>query len=154
VLFCAVAAGPLGAELNVGDQPSQAKPQLCQVNIADQGFSAIWPNIKLALHSPDGERVLVATEGESGTLQLHVADAGLTGYESVASDAAGQAGGMGNSVTVYPGWIDADTIFYIAQRAVYGTAGKNLVLTLVEADGSGRRPVQHHLDEAAFTAAE
>ena len=49
---------------------------------------------------------------------------------------------------VYPGWIDDDTVHFLASRPVYGTAGKNLTLITVGADGKGRKDLQTTIDSA------
>ena len=53
---------------------------------------------------------------------------------------------MMGQTKIHPGWLDENTVCYIAKRAVYGTAGENLELATVGADGKGRKSHQVAID--------
>jgi hypothetical protein len=145
-LFTAMAATQAG-----GKAPAKAgdEPHLFELDVASGAVRAVKADVAFALYSPKGTKVLVGTAGEDdGDLALAVGDAGLTTLRTVASDAAGKTGGMGNSVDIYPTWLDDDTVLYLAWHHVYGTAGKNLHLVAVGADGTNRRDLQGTIDAA------
>jgi len=77
-----------------------------------------------------------------------VGDAALKSFTTVAADALESAGEAMNSVKIYPGWVNDDTVHYLSSRPVYGTAGKNLALITVGADGKGRKDLQTAIDSA------
>ena len=146
VLFTAVKAAKAGQEL-----PAKAKgePQLFELDIASGAIRTIKGKVLYALYSPKGTKVLVGMERDfKPGLQLAVADAAMKNFVTVATDGAKSAGETGDSADIYPGWINESTVHYIAKATVFGTAGKNLHLMSVGADGTGRRNLQTKLDAA------
>jgi hypothetical protein len=92
-----------------------------------------------------------ATEKE-GVIALSVSPA--DGFsektmKQIAEDAARQTGGgMGGQATIYPTWLDDDTVLYLCKYAVYGPDGANLMLTSIKADGTGKTILQSKIDSA------
>lgn len=145
VLFTAATAGKPGEELSA----DKDDPKLFELNIETGLVRSIGRDASYALFSPDGKHALVASKADDGLLKLEVADGALAKFTTVAQDAVGQVGGPGDQSSVYPAWLDKDRIVYLAQRAVYGRAGKNLEMVFINADGANRQSRQTTLDEAA-----
>ena len=146
VLFTAVKAAKAGQKV-----PDKAKgdPQLFELDIPSGSIRAIRPKVIYALYSPKGTKVLVGAEQDfKSGVGLAVADAAFKSFVTVATDAAKSAGGAGDSAEIYPGWINESTVHYIAEKTVFGVAGKNLNLMSVGSDGKGRRNLQAKLDIA------
>lgn len=131
---------------------------LYELTLAGTKLRKVQDNVKFAFYGPTGEDVLVGREtgGDMGdsSFVLEVADAQFKGSKPVAADASAQAGGMGASSDIFPAWLNNDTIVYLAEKAVYGTAGTNLMLTTVKADGTGVSVLQATIDSVAATAAD
>lgn len=146
VLFTAIKAAKVGEKLPA---KSDDDPQLYELDVASGAVRAIKSKINYAIYSPKGTKVLIGTEvGFGGGFTLQVGDAALKTFTTVAKDALESAGDAMSSVKIYPGWIDDNTIHYLATRPVYGTAGKNLALITVGADGKGRKDLQTAIDSA------
>ena len=146
VLFTAIKAGKAGEKLPA---KSDDDPQLYELDIASGAVRAIKSKVNYAIYSPKGTKVLIGTKADfGGGFTLQVGDAALKTFTPVAKDALESAGEAMNSVKIYPGWIDDNTIHYLASRPVYGTAGKNLALITVGADGKGRKDLQTAIDSA------
>ena len=146
VLFTAVKAAKAGQKV-----PAKAKgePQLFELDIASGAIRTIKDKVLYALYSPKGTKVLVSTKRDfEPGLQLAVADAGFKNFVTVATDVPNSTGGGGESVDIFPGWINESTVHYIATTAVFGVAAKNLHLMSVGADGKGRRNLQTKLEAA------
>ena len=145
VLFTAIKAAKLGEKIPTR---SEDEPRLYELNIADGGVRALKGGVAFAIYSPKGTKVLVGSKSEQeGMLQLAVGDAALAQAETVATDAAKSTGGT-DSREIYPSWLDDDTILYLRLYAAYGTAGRNLQLFAVSADGKKRRNLQPAVDGA------
>ncbi len=144
VMFTAKGAGAVGQEVAAMEEVT-----LSELDIASGAIRAVRPEARFAIYSPKGGRLLLGFAHEQGVLKLEVADATGANAVEVALDAAGEAGGMGESATIYPAWRDEDTVLYLASRAVYGAAGKNLHLMTVSHDGKTRANHQASLDAAA-----
>jgi hypothetical protein len=145
-LFTAMAATKAG-----GKAPAKAgdEPHLFELDVASGAVRAVKAGVAFAVYSPKGTKVLVGMPSDDdGDLALAVGDAALTNLRTVATDAAGKTGGMGDSADIYPTWLDDDTVLYLAWHHVYGTAGKNLHLVAVGADGTKRRDLQGTVDAA------
>lgn len=98
--------------------------------------------------SPDGKRLLLAVRGSEHfgeDLTIMVADAALTRFRTILTDGYQPWLWYAPGIN-FPGWIDADHIFYLTSRHVYGTTGTAIELTLRRADGMNRRVVQPDLD--------
>ncbi len=148
LLFTATNYAPgENAELRIDED---AEPRAYLVNI-DTGEGTAGPDgVKYAIWSPDGRHILSGSDEDDGTLTIKVHNASLGDATEIATDAAaGIGGGFGPATDIYPGWVDNDTIYYLARKSVYGTAGKNLLLATVGRDGSNKQTHQHTLDAAA-----
>ncbi len=150
-IFTASAAGKPGTALQAGN----GGDKLFALSLADGSVREVKSGVKYALWSPKGTHVLAAVAGEDDQVTLQVADAAMTAFKPVATDAVGQVGGgPGSSTSVYPSWLGEDRVLYLASCAVYGTAGKNLQLVSVGADGSKRKNMQAAIDAEAARASE
>lgn len=149
VLFTAYAADAPGAELDMPDGNDQPATKLFELDIEGKSVKEVWPEAKFAMYSPKQTKVLIGGPGDDNLVELIVTDAKFAGQTVVANDAAGQIGGMGPSTDIYPTWYDDQTVLFLAKQAVYGTAGENLMLATVKADGSDRRSHQANVDAAA-----
>lgn len=131
---------------------------LFELTLEGAKLRKVMPGVKFAFYSPTGEKVLLGmTEGQAmgpggGDFALQVTDKTLADPKTLATDAAASVGGMGNNADVYPVWLDAEAIAYLAEKAVYGTAGKNLMLMTIKADGTGATNLQATIDAAAIGA--
>ncbi len=147
ILLVALNAGAPKAQLSVGDQD---KAKLFEIDAAKSSVRAILKTAEFAIWSPDGKRVLIGGAEKNGAQTLEVADARLKEFVTVATDASAKAGGgMGTDTMIYPGWIDSRTLFYLARKAVYGTAVINLAFSTVSADGKERKLHQTIIDREA-----
>lgn len=149
VLLIALNAGAPKAELKVGDED---KTKVFEVDVAKSSVRATDKTMEFAIWSPDGKKVLMGGAEKNGAQTLEVADAQFKGSVTVATDAAGKAAGgmgMGADTMIYPGWLDSRTLFYLARKAVYGTAGVNLAFVTVSADGKERKLQQTLIDQEA-----
>jgi Tol biopolymer transport system component len=144
VLFTAKAAGAPGTTLQPGED------RLFELNVAKGTIQAVKTNVEYAIWSPSGNRVLLGTDEKNGIVTLQVTDRGFTQLRKIVSDVAVKVSqGVGFETRIYPGWLGEGTVFYLAQRAVYGTAGKNLELVMVGADGKNQWRYQAAIDDAA-----
>ncbi len=147
LLFTAVTYVKGDAEVAIEDD---AEPRVFLLDIAGGEAKAGPEGVTYAIWSPDGQRVLLGGDEDDGLLTLQVTGPTLAGAHTLAEDAAAKVGaGFGRDTDIYPGWLDNDTVHYLASRAVYGTAGKNLFLVTVDMDGSNRTSHQHQIDAAA-----
>ena len=150
VLFTAQAAGKADASVSPPDDDASGL-KLYALDVQAGDVKEAWPNAAYAMYNSEGTSVLVGQPGDNGDMvELVVTDPSFREHTVVADDAPKQAGGFGTSTDIYPGWYDEDTVLYIAQRAVFGTAGTNYMLTSVEADGSNRKVHQPAVDGAAL----
>lgn len=142
-LFTAIKAAKAGQKV---PGKSDDDPQLYELTVADGTVRAVTKEAAYAIYSPKGTKVLVGSRSASdGKIKLSVGPASLAKTVTVADDAAKSAG-TGDARDIYPGWIDDDTVHYLALRAVYGTAGQNLQLRAVGADGKSGRNLQVAID--------
>lgn len=142
-LFTAIKAGKLGEKIPAS---SKDDPQLFELNVADGTVRAVAKDVAFAIYSPKGTKVLVGSKSDSdGAIKLGVGDAALRKTVTVAEDAA-KSVGTADTRDIYPGWIDDNTVHYLALRAVYGTEGKNLQLRCVGADGKNGKNLQTAVD--------
>ena len=144
-LFTARKADKAGAKV---PEKTEDDPKLHELNIATGAVRAVKEDVIYAIYSPKGTKVLVGGEGEGDGLTLEVGDASLAKVVTVAEDAVKSAGEAMNSVDIYPGWVNDETVYYIASKPVYGTAGKNLQLMTVGADGKNARNLQPAIEAA------
>ena len=107
--------------------------------------------------SPDGKRLLLSVRAgrydRPETMDLMVADAGLTSFKTIVNDAYSPYVSYGGGLN-FPGWADNDHIMYLTQRLVYGTTAKALELTIRDADGKNPRVVQPDLDLSVLELVE
>lgn len=144
VLFTAIKAAKAGGKV---PSKSDDKPRLHELDIKSGAVRAVRGNVAYAIYSPKGTKVLVGSQSEKGgTIELAVGDASLEKFQTVATDAAKGAGGTGGSSDIYPGWLDDDTVHYIALHTVFGTAARNYQLITVSADGKRRANLQPVID--------
>ncbi len=145
VLFTGSAAGKPGEELKAGDSD-----QLFELKVDTGQVRQVRKQVKYALFSPKGTQVLVGGNPDEGKLKLAVADATLSKFTTIANDASGEVGGgPGDATSVYPAWLSDSRIAYIAVRAVFGRAGKNLELVFIDSDGKNRADQQTIIDAEA-----
>ncbi|MBN1942350.1 MAG: hypothetical protein JW849_03550 [Phycisphaerae bacterium] len=139
------------------DKPDAALPEkvdgasrLFSLNLASGEFRQLGEDAGFAIYSPKGTKVLVGSAQEKdGGITLSVASADGSSMKPLADDAAKQTGGgMGAQATIYPVWLDDETVLYLSKYAVYGTAGTNLMLTSIKADGTGKTIHQGKIDAA------
>jgi len=150
VLFTAHVAGKAGANLvPPGGENQQPPLKLFELDLSSGDVKEAWPEAQFGIYSPKQTKVLVGGTGRNGMRELTVTNAKFVGQTVVANDAAEEVGGMGATTSVYPSWFDDDTVLYLANQPVYGTAGKNLMLTTVKANGSQRTSHQARIDAAA-----
>ena len=145
-LFTAIAAAKAGQKVSA---KSEDESQLYELDVASGAVRAVKAGVAFAIYSPKGTKVLVGMEGDQdGTFTLAVGDAALKDLHTIATDAAEGTGDMGSSVDIYPAWLNDDSVLYLAWHLAYGTAGKNLHLVAVGADGTNRRDLQGKIDAA------
>jgi Tol biopolymer transport system component len=124
--------------------------KLFSLDLATGESKVVSEDAGYAIYSPKGTRVLIGSSSEKdGVITLSVSPADGSSQKQIADDAAKQTGGgMGDSSTIYPSWLDDDTVLYLSKYAVFGTNGTNLMLTGVKADGSGKTVYQGKIDNA------
>ncbi|MBN1553597.1 MAG: hypothetical protein JXA11_02545 [Phycisphaerae bacterium] len=126
------------------------KSKLFSLDLGSGASKEISDDAGYAVYSPKGTKVLIGSSQEKdGAITLNVAPADASAMKPIATDAAKQTGGgMGSQATIYPVWLDDETVLYLSKYAVFGTAGTNLMLTSVKADGTGRTIHQGKIDAA------
>ncbi len=148
LLFTANAAAKPGQEL----EGASTEVALYGYDLTTQALAKLAPGVKFGFFSPDGKRILSGREADEKLL-LEVRNAAGGEPLAVADDGVSEAGPMMQSTPVYPGWLDAERIYYLAQHAVYGVAAKNLALTVVSLNDQARRNLQPAIDAAIEAAA-
>ena len=147
-LFTAFAVGAVGQKV---EAEQNAESKLFELNLATQAAKPVRDKIVYAIYSPDGKHTLLGAKGKNNTATLEVAGPSAAAGKVIAEDTLTSAGaGFGPSTKIYATWVDADTVIYLAQKAVYGTEGKNLHLIRINTDGSGRADLQADIDNAAI----
>jgi dipeptidyl aminopeptidase/acylaminoacyl peptidase len=136
---------------NDADLPDKVdgKASLYALNLISGEHNQVTEDAGFAIYSPDGSKVLVGGSDEKdGAITLSTMLADGSGLKALAEDAAKSAGsGMGpGQATIYPTWLDNDTVLYLAKHAVYGTAGTNLQLTSIKTDGSEKTNHQGEIE--------
>ena len=151
VLFTALRADKAGADVSKGNE---FEAKLFELDVASGAVRKTERTARYAIYSPDGKKVLLGTPPEGfalESLKLEIADAGdLTKAMTVASDAHMPLITFGGEGVTFPGWVNDKTVFYFAEKRVYGTEGKSLTLMTVGADGKGRKCVQPLIDLEIF----
>ena len=153
VLFSAGAAGKVGTQLA---PDKDLRTHLFEVDLAGGEVRSVQTQAIHVRYSPGGKKVLLTRRAERAflgtTLELVVADAGLTSLKTIASDTFGQFISLGLEHERLPGWLDDDRLFYFTERMVFGAAGKALHMVLIGADGANRKFVQPDIDEGVEKA--
>ena len=146
VLFTALHAFKIGSKLPEIDE--NAKPKLWRFDIPAGKLESVRDDVAFAIFSPKGRKVLLGSRNEeNGKIKLTVTGADLQEGLVVTKDAAKSAGGgMGDTRTIYPSWLDDETVLFIRPHAAFGTAGMNLHLTSVGADGKNQKDLQADLE--------
>jgi len=145
-LITAFDASPTGSkpDLPTTDQPKQ---KLYNINLEDGTITALNREVRYAVFSPDGKQILLGITKENG-VELEVTDAAFNTFKRIATDAALSVGeSFTDSTSIYPSWIDNTKVLYLAKQAVYGTAGTNLQLIELNADGSKSKNLQSAIDK-------
>ncbi|MFA7238380.1 MAG: hypothetical protein WC058_16105 [Phycisphaeraceae bacterium] len=155
-VFTALLAAPssakdqpqLPAEGDDDNDNQRQATHLFTLDIAAGKLTQLRDDVKYVRFSPDGKHVLIAADESNGLAKLEVVDAAFKDSRLIASDAAVSAGGggFGPGTDIYPTFLNNNTILYIAQRAVYGSSGKNMMLTTVSLDGATRKIHQPAID--------
>lgn len=147
--FTAVAAGKPGTKLD------GTNAKLFEVTLKTQEVRDLGEGIKYAMYSPAGDRILLGSASKDNNLKLEVADAALTSRTQIADGIAGSVGGsFGGGASVYPGWVGNSALYFLSDRAVYGTEGKNLELVVADASGGGSRAYQSEIESAIAQGGE
>ncbi len=144
-LFTALRAGKPGTDQEKGKDYAM---KLFEVDLASGELRAIDKQARYAIYSPDGKQVLLGTPPDGfnfDTLKLEVADAGLSKFTTVATDAHMPIA-LGGEGVVFPGWINDRTVFYFVNKAVYGTEGKAMQLVTVGSDGKTKKNLQAQIE--------
>lgn len=151
-VFTSLLAAPASAKdqpnLPGEDDNNEKATHLFTLDIPADKLTQLRDDVKYVRFSPDGRHVLIAADESNGLAKLEVADAAFKDSRLIASDAAVSAGGggFGPGTDIYPTFLNSNTILYIAQRAVYGSSGKNMMLTTVSLDGTTRKIHQPAID--------
>lgn len=146
-----IAAGIDSADADMSGT-AEAASKLYAVNMTSGEHREVAADAAFAVYSPDGDKVLIGSaEEQDGMINLSVAHADGSAMSGIAADAAQQADGGSSEANIYPTWLDDQRVLYLSRHAVYGTAGANLMLTSVNADGTAKTIHQGRLD-AALTA--
>lgn len=144
ILFVAYACAEAGAKLPEPDTSTH----LCDLDVAKGTVRQLDQHADYVFYAPDGQHVIVGTdEGATGTdvFGLAVADAGLTSFTLLAKDVARPGSG---SDAVFPGWVDAKTIYYLGVKYTWGSTSKALMLYTMGVDGAGRKNLQPTIESA------
>jgi len=149
ILFTAIVAGKPGEKLVLPEDPFPSV-KLYEWKAGEQGSRVFNDKAQFARYSPSGKHVLLAEHPVLQSAQITVADA--TGKETatVATDGVLNHGG---DLTL-PGWLDDNTIYYFADRSVYGSGGNSFSLMTVAADGTKKKNAQPALDKAVLQLAK
>jgi hypothetical protein len=115
----------------------EGKASLYRVGLPNGKATQVTDDAAFAVYSPKGTKVLIGSSSDKdGAITLSMAPSDGSAVKAIVTDAAKQAGsGMGEQSSIYPTWLDDETVLYVSQQVVYGTTGKNLMLTSVRADG-------------------
>jgi len=151
-VFQAAKAGAKLAMPGEDDEVDTDATTLYTVDLATGEVAEAHKGASYAKFSPDGKHVLIATPSDDEGLKLEVADSAMSKTTTIADGVMSEAGGLGQSVDVYASWLSNDTVIYLTQRAVYGTAGLNITLTSVGIDGKGEKNHQPIIDSAVAQA--
>ncbi|MCA9056663.1 MAG: hypothetical protein KDA75_22700, partial [Planctomycetaceae bacterium] len=150
-LLCSTAAVRPEQVLPAAEIPTS---QLYVVDLRTGELHETGRTAHVALYSPDGRSVLIGRRGADGSApedgQLLVGSADLTDLRTIARDAS--LSDPSSGMTVSPGWIDDERLFYFNERSVYGSSSKALCLMTIRADGTGRKCVQPLIDRVAVDA--
>ncbi|MAE61116.1 MAG: hypothetical protein CMJ49_07145 [Planctomycetaceae bacterium] len=148
VVFSASAAGPLGREL---DADSDRTSLYLYDMTTGKLETLINRTVTCAKFSPDGRRLLlgVPDKNDDGPSKIGVMDLKTRKSKTLARDAVLKVGDMMNSVSVYPSWVDDESVIYLSQYAAYGTAAVNVRLQSVTIDGQTQTDLQPIIDAGA-----
>lgn len=145
VLMVALACDKPGTDVS---KTADSSTRLYELDLTSGGIRKIDKDAQYAIYSPSGKQVLLGTPPPGFSfegLSLEIADAALTKFTSIATDAY-QPMSMGGGGGVFPGWIDEKTVFYFVEKPVYGTEGKAIHLYSVGVDGKSKTSLQPQID--------
>ena len=140
VLFTAAESVKIGGKL-----PAKAKDnetRLFKLDVASGTVAKVADDAIYAIYSPKGTKVLVGQAGNNA-VSLKVGGPDLKGLKTIANGVIKSAGDGPASSDFYPSWYDEKTILFLTKHAEYGTAGQNLHLISIGADGQGRKDLQN-----------
>lgn len=147
--FTAMAVGKPGANSDGN------KTKLYELTFKPSGIREIGEDIKYAVYSPAGDQVLLGSASKENKLKLEVCDPLLSKRLLIADKVPGTVGSnFGSQTSVYPGWVGNASIFYISERAVYGTEGMNLDLMVADAKGGPKHAYQAEIESAVMKGSE
>lgn len=149
LLFTAMTAVTMKDKLTIPKEGDDDELTLFQCDTTNGQVKMLRNQVKYAVYSPDGKHVLIGSDEKNSLLKLQIADASFAKTTSVSEKAAASTGGMGQTASIYPGWIDNSTVHYLAQVQAYGTAGKNLALMSATLAGK-KKSLQPAVDAAAM----
>jgi|GEM_PF-2362745 len=140
VLFTAAESVKVGGKLPA--KPKDSETKLFKLDIASGAIAKVADDAIYAIYSPKGTKVLVGQPGNNA-VSLKVGSAHLKDLKTIARGVVKGAGDGPASADFYPSWFDEKTILFLTKHAEYGTAGKNLHLISIGADGRGRKDLQN-----------
>lgn len=124
---------------------------LYRADLKTNEIKALKDDVRYAFFCPEGKRLLVGSGQDGERLLLDTHDAGTFNHlKRIASDAALDTGEMPYVTDIYPGWLDNQTVMYLARVSVYGASGTNLNLITVPVEGEKRQNHQPAIDRATF----
>ncbi|MDP6545929.1 MAG: hypothetical protein QGH60_18260 [Phycisphaerae bacterium] len=140
VLFTAIESMKVGGKLPA--KPKNNDTKLFKIDVASGAIVKVADDAIYAIYSPKGTKVLVGQPGNNA-VSLKVGGADLKAFKTIAKGVVKSAGDGPGSADFYPSWFDEKTIVFLSKHAEYGTAGKNLHLISIGADGKGRKDLQN-----------
>ena len=140
VLFTATESVKIGGKLPA--KPKDSETRLFKLDVASGAIAKVADDAIYAIYSPKGTKVLVGQPGNNA-VSLKVGGADLKDLKTIAEGVVKSVGGGPGNADFYPSWFDEKTILFLVMHAEYGTAGKNLHMVSMGADGKGRKDHQN-----------
>ncbi|MDP6637590.1 MAG: hypothetical protein QGG42_22045 [Phycisphaerae bacterium] len=139
VLFTAAESAKIGGKLPA--KPKDHETKLFKLDVASGAVSKVAEDVVYAIYSPKGTKVLLGQPGNNA-VSLKVAGPDLKTPKTIVTGAVKAAGSGPGNADVYPSWSGEDKILFLTMHAEFGTAGQNLHLVSIGADGTGRKDHQ------------